>query len=67
MLFDDLTYLESEFQRVGTTTEKARVPAYVLTLGIDNNWKPDKRSTLGLDAKESMEDIHECSPEARVW
>jgi len=31
MLFDDLTW--SKFQTVGTTTEKGRVPASVLTLG----------------------------------
>jgi len=27
MLFDDLTYSEGEFQRVGAATEKTRVPA----------------------------------------
>jgi len=37
MLFDDLACSESEFQRVGTATEKARVPAWVLTQGTENN------------------------------
>ena len=32
MLFDDLTYSESEFQRVGTATENTHVPAGILTL-----------------------------------
>jgi len=36
-----------------TATEK--VPAGVLTLGIDNKWKPDERSSLGFGARESME------------
>jgi len=31
MLFDDLTCSESEFQRVGTATENARVPAKFFT------------------------------------
>ena len=56
MLFDDLTRSESEFQRVGTASEKARVPAWVLTLGTDNKC-----------AKESMENRYEGSPEERVW
>jgi len=67
MLFDDLTYSESEFQRVGTSTEKWRVPAWVLTLGTDNKWKPDERSSLGLGARESMEIKYDGSPEERVW
>jgi len=66
MLFDDLTSSESEFQRVGTATEKARVPAWVLTLGTDSKWKPDERSSLGLGDKESMENIYEGSLEERV-
>jgi len=41
MLFDDLTCSESEFQRVGTATEKARVPGWVLTLGRDKKLKPE--------------------------
>jgi len=41
MLFDDLTRLGSEFQRLGTAAEKARLPAGVLTLGTDNKCKPD--------------------------
>jgi len=36
MLFDDLTCLGSEFQRVGTATEKAGVAAGVLALGTNN-------------------------------
>ena len=48
-------YSGSDFQRVGTGTETARVPALVLTLETDNKWKPDERSSVGLGAKESME------------
>jgi len=66
MLFDDLTRSESEFQRVGTATEKARDPVWVLTLRTDNKWKPDERSSLGLGDKESMENRYEDSPEERV-
>ena len=45
---------ESEFQRVGTSTEKGRVPAWVLNLGTDNKWKPDERSFLGLATKKVL-------------
>jgi len=61
MLFGDLTCSESEFQREGTATVKAWVPAWVLTLGTDNKWKPDERSSLGLGARESMENRYEGS------
>ena len=56
-----LCYLitESEFQRVGTVC--------ILTLGTDNKWQSDKRSSLGLDDKESMENRYESSPEESVW
>jgi len=68
MLFDDSTRSGSEFQRMGIATEKARVPVSVLTLGTDNKWKTDERSSLGLGAKESMEKRkYEGSPEERVW
>jgi len=67
MLFDDLTSSESEFQRVGTTTEKARLPAWVVTLETDNKWKPDEWSYLGLGAKESMENRYDGSSEETVW
>jgi len=53
MLFDDVTCLESEFQKVGIATEKP----WVLILGTDNKWKPDERSSLDLGAKENMEII----------
>jgi len=66
MLFDDLICSESEFQRVGTATEKAWVPGRILTLGTYNKWKPDERSSLGLGAKERMENRYEGSPEERV-
>jgi len=66
MLFDDLTCSGSEFQRVGTATEKAWIPTWVLTLGTDNNEKPDIQSSLGLSARESMENRYEGSPEERV-
>ena len=36
VLFDDLTCSKSEFQRVGTATEKGPVPIKVLTFGTDN-------------------------------
>jgi len=67
LLFDDLTCSESEFQRVGTATEKEQVPAWVVTLGTDNKWKPNDWSYLGLGAKDSMENRHERFPEERVW
>ena len=67
MIFDNLTYSESEFQRVGTATEKSRVPAWVLTLGTVTKWKPDEPSSLGLGHRENMENRYECSPEERVW
>ena len=67
MLFDDLTRSESELQRVGTAIEKARVPAWVLILGTDKKWKPDKQSTPGLGARESMENRYQGSLEERVW
>jgi len=57
---------ESEFQRVGTATEKARVPVWALTLGIDNKRKPNERSSLGLGDKESMDTRYEGYPEERV-
>jgi len=67
MLFDDLICSESESQRVGTATEKARVSASVLTLETDNKWKPYERSSLDFGAKESTENRYEGSPEERVW
>jgi len=67
MLFDDVTCSESEFQRVGTAVEKTWIPAWVLTLGADNKWKPDKQSSLSLGARVSMENRYESSPEERVW
>ena len=66
-LFADLICSGSEFQRLGTGTEKAWVPAGVLTLETDNKWKPDERNCLGLGDKESMEHRYEGSPEERVW
>ena len=67
MFFDDLTCTGSEFQTVGTATEKARVPAWVLTLRTDNKWKPDERNSLGLGSSGIMDNIYEGSPEERVW
>jgi len=67
MLFDDLTYSGSEFQRVGTATEKARVAAWVLNLWTGNKWKSDGRSFLILGARESMENRYDSSPEERVY
>ena len=54
-LFEDLTFSGSEFPRVETATKKTWVPVWVLTLGTNNKWKPDERSSLGLSAKERME------------
>jgi len=48
-------------------TEKAQVPAWVLTLEKDNKWKPDERNTLELDVRESMENRYEGFSEERVW
>ena len=63
MLFDDSTRSGNESQRVGTATEEARVPACALTLRTDNKRKPDERSSRDLDAKESVENRYESSPE----
>ena len=62
MLFDDLTCSESEFQKIGTATDKAPVPGWVLTPGTDNKWwKPDDRSSLVIGTKESMHNRYEGS------
>ena len=53
------------FQKVGTATEKARVPVWVLTLGTDNKWKPDERSSLDLAARESIEHRYKGYPEKK--
>ena len=45
----------SEFHRVGAATEKARVPAFVLTLGTKSKPEPDDRSCLGCLAGVSIE------------
>jgi len=66
MLFGDLTRSESEFQRVGTTTEKAWLPAWVLTLETDQKWKPAAWRTVGLGAKENMENRYEGSSVERI-
>jgi len=55
------------FQRVRTVTEKAWVPEWLLTLGIDIKWKPDERSSLDFGARERIANKYECSPEERVW
>jgi len=52
LLFDVLTCLVSEFQRGENATGKARVVAYVLTLGTGSKGKPDERSPLGLGPTE---------------
>jgi hypothetical protein len=52
---------------VGTATEKPRVPAWILTLETDNKCQPDTRITLGLGARESMENRYEDSTDERVW
>ena len=51
MLVDDLACSESQFQRVGTATEKARVPVRNSPLGIDNKRKLEERCSPGLGAK----------------
>ena len=43
----DVTLSGSEFHRVGAATEKARVSAFVLTLGTESKPEPDDRSCLG--------------------
>jgi len=63
MLFHDLTCSWSKFQIVGTTTENARIPAWVLTLDTENKWKLGEWDYLALGAKESMANIYEGSPE----
>jgi len=47
-------------------TEKAQVPTWGLTLVTNNKWKPDERSYLALDDKESMENRYEGCREERV-
>ena len=66
MMFYELTRSGSAFQWVGTVTEKARVPAWVLSVRSDR-WEPDKRSTLDLSDTESMENKYGASPSERVW
>jgi len=66
MLLDDLTCSWSEFQRVGTATEEAHVPAWVLAMGI-NKWKTDERDSLGFGAKDSIDNRYEGTPEERAW
>ena len=41
--------------RVGAATEKARVPAVVLTLGTENKVEPDNRNYTGCRAGVSIE------------
>jgi len=60
-----LNMFMGDFQSVGTAPYKARVPAWGLTLETDNNW--DAWSSLGLGARESMQNRYEGSPEERVW
>ena len=62
-----LTNSGSEFQRVGTPSEKTSTPAWVLTLGTDSKWKPYDWTTLDLDARESIENRYEVSPEERLY
>ena len=38
MLYDNLPCSDNEFQIVRMVSEKARVPAWVLTLGTDNKF-----------------------------
>ena len=45
----------SEFHRVGAATEKARVPAFVLTLGTESKSEPDDRNCQGCLAGVSIE------------
>jgi len=66
MLFDDLTCSGSEFQRVGAVTEKARVPASVLTLGTEKLVKPDEHSSLGSGPRGSKDNRYEGSAEETV-
>jgi len=61
MLFDDLTCPGSEFQRVGMGQR-----LNVLTLVTDSKIKSDEQSSLGLGARESMENRYESSMEERV-
>ena len=45
----------SEFHRVGAASEKARVSAFVLTMGTESKLEPDDRSCLGCLAGASIE------------
>ena len=55
LFLGDFTLSGSEFQRVGAATEKARVPAFVLTLSTESKSEPDDRSCLGCLAGVSIE------------
>ena len=55
MLPGDLTLTGSEFHKVGAATEKARVPAFVLTLGTESKSEPDDRSCMGCLAGVNIE------------
>ena len=55
MFLADFTLSGSEFHRVGAATEKARVPAFVLTLGTESKPEPVDRSCLGCLAGVSIE------------
>ena len=43
-----LTLTESEFHRVGATTENTLVPTFVLPLGTKSSLELDDRSCLGI-------------------
>ena len=47
--------------------EKEWFLAWVLTQGTDKKWKPDEWNSLGLCARESMENRYENSPEKKIW
>ena len=51
----DFTLSGSEFHSVRAANEKARIPAFVLTLGTERKSEPDARSCLGCLAGLSIE------------
>ena len=51
----DFTLSGIEFHKVGAETEKAPVPALVLTMGTESKSEPDDRSCLGCLAGVSIE------------
>jgi len=56
MLFDDLIWPESEYQRVGTASKKVQIPTWVLILGtdiLDLSYNPKVKWTILVDENDA--------------